>query len=190
MSNNASTTNAPQPVEVNRVPLWLAVAVTVVLSLPFGLWLGKFNFTLWCAFISWAEYFALGAKPRVVPTIMASFGYAAVLTGFALAIIPLFGFLPNLVTAGDLPMAAAFFIVVGFMVYSMKWSHHFLNGSLPFFNGISMALGVYFTGSYPQLGPTALLPITAAIWATAMAAFGVLLGILTIALQFPAKRPA
>ena len=73
---------------------------------------------------------------------------------------------------------AALFVVVGFMVYSMKWSHHFIDGSLPFFNGISMVLGVYFTTSYPQLGPAAFLPITAAIWTTLMAAFGILLGVI------------
>jgi len=190
MSSNTSTLDAPQFVVVNRIPLWLAVATTVVLSLPFGLWLGKFDFTLWCSFIAWAEYFALGAKPRVIPMILASFGYASVLTGFSLAIIPLFGFLPSWVAAGDVPTAVALFIVVGFMVYSMKWSRYFQDGSLPFFNGISMALGVYFTASYPQLGPTALLPIVAAAWATAMAAFGVLLGVVTVVLQFPSKQPA
>ncbi len=51
---------SPGIVVVNRIPLWLAVAVTVVLSLPFGLWLGRFNFTLWCSFVVWAEYLALG----------------------------------------------------------------------------------------------------------------------------------
>ena len=45
MSNTAAV-ETPTPVEVTRVPLWLAVAVTVVISLPFGLWFGKFNFTL------------------------------------------------------------------------------------------------------------------------------------------------
>ena len=190
MSNTASTNDAPQSVVITRAPLWLAVAVTVVLSLPFGLWLGKYNFTLWCSFIAWAEYFALGAKPRLIPTILVSFGYAAVMTGVSLAIIPLFAFLPSWVTPGDIATAASLFIIVGFMVYSMKWSHHFLNGSLPFFNGISMALGIYFTSSYPQLGPAALLPITAAVWAIAMAAFGILLGIITVILQFPSRQPA
>lgn len=185
--SNASATDGPQPVTLNRVPLWLAVAVTVVLSLPFGLWLGKFNFTLWVSFIAWAEYFALGAKPRVIPTILAAFGYAAVLTGVSLAIIPLLAFLPSWVAAGDIPTAVSLFVVVGFMVYSMKWSHHFIDGSLPFFNGISMVLGVYFTTSYPQLGPVAFLPITAAIWTTLMAAFGILLGVITVVLQFPTK---
>jgi hypothetical protein len=35
----------------DRVPMWLAVAITVVVSLPFGLWLGDYNLPLWVAFI-------------------------------------------------------------------------------------------------------------------------------------------
>ena len=50
----------------NTIPLWLAVAITVVVSLPFGIWLGKLNLPLWAAFIVWAEYFALGAKPSAL----------------------------------------------------------------------------------------------------------------------------
>lgn len=173
---------------VNRIPLWLAVAITVVFSLPFGLWLGKFNFTLWCSFIVWAEYFALGAKPQVAPTILKSFGYSAFITGVSLALIPVFSFLPSLVTANDLAIAAALFVGVAFMVYSMGWSRAFQEGSLPFFNGISMALGVYFSGQFPHFGPDATLPVAAALWAIVMAAFGIVLGMLTVAAQLPSSR--
>ena len=34
----------------DRIPLWLASAITVVVSLPFGLWLGAFNLPLYLAF--------------------------------------------------------------------------------------------------------------------------------------------
>ncbi|MDR3517995.1 MAG: hypothetical protein P4M00_19510 [Azospirillaceae bacterium] len=190
MSSQNPALDLPHDVVINRVPLWLAVAVTVVLSLPFGLWLGKFNFALWCSFIVWAEYFALGAKLQVVPMILESFGYAAVITGVSLAIIPVFSFVPSLLTPGDLGIAAALFIGVGFMVHSMSWSHAFQEGSLPFFNGISMALGIYFTNSFPHFGPDAFLPIVAAIWTVAMAVFGILLGIITVYAQLPAKRRA
>ena len=50
----------------NTIPLWLAVAITVCVSLPFGIWLGKLNLALWAAFIVWAEYFILGAKPSAL----------------------------------------------------------------------------------------------------------------------------
>lgn len=174
-------------VVTNRIPLWMAVAITVVFSLPFGLWFGEFNFTLWCSYIVWAEYFSLGAKPQVAPTIIKSFGYSAFVTGVSLALIPVFSFLPSLVTPNDLAIAAALAIGVAFMVYSMSWSRVFQDGSLPFFNGISMALGVYFTGQFPHLGPDTVLPIVAALWAVAMAAFGIVLGMLTIAAQLPSS---
>ena len=179
----------PSPQEkVNRVPLWLAAALVVVFSLPFGLWLGKYNFTLWCAFIVWAQYFSLGATNKAVPIILKSFGYSAFLTGGTLALTPLFGFLPSLVTPGDLALAASFFIGVAFMVYSMDWSPAFQKGALPFFNGISMALAVFYSGQFPHFGPDALLPLVAAAWAFAMGVFGIVLGILTVAAQCPVSQ--
>ena len=68
--------------------------------MPFGLWLGKFNFALWCAFIVWAEYLALGAKPEGLKLILPSFAYAAALT--AVTLWEFFSFLSSLVTEGDL----------------------------------------------------------------------------------------
>lgn len=183
MTNQDSKLDAP--VNINRVPLWLAVAVTVLLSMPFGLWLGKFNFPLWCSFIVWAQYFALGAKPQAVPTILKSFGYSAFMTGAALALSRCLDFLPSLVTPHDLALSTALFIGVAFMVYSMAWSRAFQEGSLPFFNGISMALAVYFSGSFPHVGPDAIQPIVAAAWALVMGAFGILLGMFTVVAQLP-----
>ena len=50
----------------DRIPLWLAVAITVVVSLPFGIWLSRWNLPIWVSFIVWAEYFALGAKAQAL----------------------------------------------------------------------------------------------------------------------------
>jgi hypothetical protein len=61
----------------DTIVLWLAVAITVLVSMLFGLWLGKWNFTLWAAFIVWAKYFALGAKSAGVKVILPSVAYAA-----------------------------------------------------------------------------------------------------------------
>ena len=60
----------------DTLPLWLAVAITVCVSLPFGIWLGNYNLPIWASFIVWAEYFALGAKPQAqrVPRITAALG--------------------------------------------------------------------------------------------------------------------
>jgi hypothetical protein len=176
---------APPLATKDTVPLWLAVALTVVVSLPLGLWLGRFNIALWCAFIVWAEYFALGAKTQAIKVILPSFAYAAALTGVTLFVVPYLAFLPTLVAPGDLAVAVALFVGVGALVYSMRWSKIFQEGSLPFFNGISMVLAVYFTGSFPKLLPAALAPIEAAAWAVVCAVFGVALAVFNVWLLFP-----
>ncbi|HQZ84740.1 MAG TPA: DUF1097 domain-containing protein [Actinomycetota bacterium] len=172
------------------IPLWLAVGITVLVALPFTLWLGPFNMATWVSFIVWASYFALGAKPAAAKTIIPAFGYGAALTGVILACIPLFGFLPSLVTPGDLAVAVPLFIGVCFLVYSMKWATVFQTGSLPLFNGLSMVLAVYFTGSYPQVVAGPLEPLFAAAWTFLLALFGVGLGIFNIWLTFPKQVQA
>ena len=71
----------------DTIPLWLAAAITVVVSLPFGLWLGDWNLPLWIAFIVWAEYFALGAKPKVLTTIIPRSVKVSEAPGFGMTII-------------------------------------------------------------------------------------------------------
>jgi hypothetical protein len=70
------------------IPLWLAVAITVLVSIPFGLWLGKWNFTLWVGFIVWAEYFQYGAKPSAIKLILPSYTYGAIVTGITFSFYP------------------------------------------------------------------------------------------------------
>jgi hypothetical protein len=171
----------------DTVPLWLAVAITVLVSVPFTLWLGQFNLAVWCSFIVWAEYFALGTKPAALKIILPSFGYSAILTGLTLAAIPLLGFLPSLVVPGDLAVGVALFVGVAFMVYSMGWWKGFQEGSLPFFNGISMVLAVYFTSSYPPLVEGAAAPIFAAFWTILLALFGAALALFNVWILFPRK---
>jgi len=91
------------------------------------------------------------------------------------------------VTPGDLAVMVALFVGVAFMVYSMRWAKVFEDGSLPFFNGISMVLAIYFTGSYPQIVSGPLTPLWAAVWAILMAIFGGLLGVFNVWLTFPKK---
>ncbi|MCC6498589.1 MAG: DUF1097 family protein [Propionibacteriaceae bacterium] len=171
----------------NTLPLWLAVAITVLVSLPFTLWLGEYNFASWVSFIVWAEYFALGAKPAGLKLILPNFAYSAILTGLTLAAIPLLGFLPSLVVPGDLAVAVALFVGVAFMVYSMNWWKGFQDGSLPFFNGISMVLAVYFTGAYPPIVTGGAAPLWAAVWAILMGLFGAALGVFNVWILFPRK---
>lgn len=82
------------------------------------------------------------------------------------------------------------FIGVCFLVYSMKWATVFQTGSLPLFNGLSMVLAVYFTGSYPQVVAGPLEPLFAAAWTFLLALFGVGLGIFNIWLTFPKQVQA
>lgn len=187
MSEAQSTVpEAPVTQYKETIPLWLAVGITVVVSIPFTLWLGKYNMAVWVSFIVWAEYFALGAKPAAIKTILPSFAYSAALTGLSLAAIPLLSFLPSLVVPGDLAVAVALFVGVCFMVFSMRWAKVFQDGSLPFFNGISMVLAVYFTSSYPQIGvPAAVAPLFAAVWTVLLGALGAALGVFNVWLTFP-----
>ena len=104
-----------QDVVRETIPMWLAIALTLVVSMPFGLWLGKFNFTLWCSFIVWAQYFALGAKPAALRLILPSFSYTATATALTLFLIPFFSFLPSLRTEGDLAATLVLFVGVALM---------------------------------------------------------------------------
>ncbi len=180
MSESHPTTQVKE-----TIPLWLAVAITVLLAVPFSLWLGGFNFAVWCSFIVWAEYFALGAKPAVLKTMLPSFAYSAILTGVILSVIPLLGFIPSLITPGDLASILVLTVGVGIMVFTMRWSKTLQAGSLPFFNGISMVLAICFTNSYPQIVPAEFAPLWAAVWTIVLAVFGGLLGVFNVWLTFP-----
>lgn len=172
------------------IPLWVAIGITVFVSVPTSLWFGKYNFALWASFIVWAEYFALGAKPAGIKLILPSFAYAAAFTGVTLFLIPFFSFLPSLVVPGDLSVMLVLGVGVAAMVWTMKFSKTFQDGSLPFFNGISMVLAIYFSSSYPLLGSAAVAPLVAAGWAILMAVFGCLLGLFNIWITFPREVKA
>jgi hypothetical protein len=165
------------------IPLWLAVAITVVLSIPFGVYLGKYNFPLWAAFIVWAEYFALGAKPSALALIYPAFSYGAIVTGASMFVTVL------LAKAMDpnLALAISLFIFVAFIVYSMRWWKTLQVGSLPLFNGISMLLAIYFTGSYPAAGNALADPWIATAWTIVAGIFGGILGWFNVTITFPRK---
>ncbi len=168
------------------IPLWIAVGVTVIVSCPFTLWLGHWNLAVWASFIVWAEYFALGAKPAAIRTILPAFSLSALGTAVLLAIIPLLSSLPALRTAGDLATILVLGVGCGFMVFCMRFWEVLNVGSLPFFNGISMALGVYFTSSYPDITTQASLgALWAGVWTVLLCLFGCFLGWFNVWLTFP-----
>jgi len=171
----------------DTVPLWLAVGITVLVSVPFTLWLGSWNMAVWVSFIVWAEYFALGAKPAALKTMIPAFSYSAIMTGLSLAAIPFLDFLPSIRTDGDLAVAVALFVGVSFMVWTMKFHPVFQAGSLPFFNGISMVLAVYFTSSFPASVTSTdwVMPLWAAVLVILLGIFGGLLGVFNVWLTFP-----
>ena len=186
---------AETPPTIDRVPLWLASSITVVVSLPFGLWLGAFNLPLWVAFIVWAEYFQLGAKPAVLRTIIPAYligvvGATSITTANAL----LERAIPDLaiVSRGDVAAFISFFAGFCVLIYAMRWMGPTRTGTLPFFNGISMTLGVLFTGAFETaVGPdvdATLLPVVAGVGAALAGLLGAALGWFNVAIMF--TRPA
>jgi hypothetical protein len=158
--------------------------LTVAIALPFGLLLGKFNFTLWVCFIVWAEYFALGASPDSWKIVFPAFPAGA-------AAGALWMITSNLVNGalGSHPLVGLIIgnlIWVTALLYVIPRVKSFTQGTLAVFNGLAMFLGVYFTGSLPSLATDPILVVIVAfVWATLMAYFGWFLGWLNIMLTFP-----
>ena len=193
-----------EPQTKDALPLWLASAITVCVSLPFGLWLGKYGLPLWVAFIVWAEYFSLGARPAVLKVIVPAYligvaGAGLILTGTVLT-TRLMGD-ARLIVANDLAAFVALFTGFCILIYAMRYMPVTEVGTLPFFNGISMTLGVYFTHSYlgaadlvydAALYPTQLEgPLRAGLGAAAAGLLGAFLGWFNVAIMRPRRvQPA
>ena len=146
------------PAMRDRVPMWLAVAVTVAVSLPFGLWLGDYDLPLWAAFIVWAEYFVLGARPDALRLIIPAFfvgvlGALGITTANALLERVLVD--TRLVAQGDVAAFLAFFVGFCIFLYVIRWVPLPLSttATLPFFNGVSLMLGIYFTDAFLDAAP-------------------------------------
>jgi hypothetical protein len=180
---------------MKAIPLWISVSITIVVSLPFGLWLGAWSLPLWLAFVVWAEYFALGAKPAALKIMIPAYLLGVIGATLVLIFSMLVGKVvtAQIVTAGD----AAWFIglFVGFLpvIYAMK----FLPitggpGGLPFFNGISMGLATFFTGLYVAYGGLSvpsgadyLLPLITSIPAVLGGLLGAFLGWFNVVIMTP-----
>jgi hypothetical protein len=137
-----------------RIPFWLAVAITAIVSLPFGLYLGKFNLPLWVSFIVWGQYFALGASPRVLRTIYPNYIFGALWTALC---TPIYVWLAGLSLFPDpifntfFSLSVYLFICLGILVWLMNFGWLIANTGLPLFQGATLLLAVYFTGSQWQL---------------------------------------
>jgi len=175
----------------NRIPLWLAVAITVMVALPFGIYLGKWSLPIWASFIVWAEYFALGAKPKVLTTIVPAY-----IVGVVVAAVIMLGdvWLTNVFgtakmhTSGDIALFVSCFVGFCVFLYWMKWLPILQTGTLPYFNGISMLLAVYFVNSFVPFGTLSSAywgPIVAAVGAILAGLLGAFLGWFNVAILFP-----
>ena len=181
----------------NRIPLWLAVAITVVVSLPFGLWLDAWSLPLWAAFIVWAEYFLLGGKPEglkiMVPSYILGVIGAVLVLILAVALAKVIDM--KLVASSPVPdVAYAIALFVGFcvLIYAMKWLPVTGGaGTLPFFNGISMGLATFFVTIYATYGgikvDDILVPIVTGVPAILAGLLGAALGWFNVTILFPTK---
>ena len=169
-----------------RIPLWLAIVITVGLSIPFTFHLGKYNLPLWVSFIVWAEYFALGANPSALKLIIPSFPYGCCLVGLWLTttqlLTPLMGV--------EVALIVCNVIWIGVGVAVMVTNKTLNAGSLALFNGLSMTLAVHFTGTIPAIGATNPYAIIwlAVIWTVIAGYFGAFLGWLNITIMFPYEK--
>lgn len=101
--------------------------------------------------------------------------------------------MPNakVVSAGDLPVLITFFIGLCVLIYAMKFLPVTQTGTLPFFNGISVALGTYFTAQFvapfgTNVAP-ALLPLVTCLGGILAGLLGAFLGLFSVAIMAPRR---
>jgi hypothetical protein len=132
-----------------RMPNWLAVAISVMVSLPFGLWLGEYSIPLWIAFVVWAEYFMFGGNLLGLRTLIPAFMFGVLIAGlvqsFAMLLTGLFN-QAHILANGDLATAVAYFIGFGVAVFLMDYIRVLRDGTLAYFQGIAITLASIFTG--------------------------------------------
>lgn len=182
----------------DTIPLWLAVAITVVVSLPFGIWLGRWNLPIWVSFIVWAEYFVFGAKwqglLKIVPAYIIGVAVAEIIMTGYVWLSDVFG-TAHIYKPTDLALGVASFVGFCIFIYVMKYLPIIGENTLPYFNGVSMGLAVYFTGAFVQpFSPTAsvyVLPLIAGFGAVLAGLLGAFLGWFNVTIMFPRPvRPA
>ncbi|MGW1682818.1 DUF1097 domain-containing protein [Saccharopolyspora sp. NPDC002376] len=183
---------------MKSIPLWVAVPVTVAVALPFGLWLGTWSLPLWLAFIVWAEYFALGAKPAVLRVVVPSFLSGVVSAAIALIFSLLVGTVVGdaaIVASGDVSWFVGLPVALIPIIYGMQFLPFARDtGSLPFFNGLSMGLATFFVGIYTNFGglslpaDSVLLPLITSVPAVLGGLLGAFLGWFNVAIMTPFGR--
>ncbi|MDR1634509.1 MAG: hypothetical protein LBS27_06250 [Bifidobacteriaceae bacterium] len=180
-----------------RLPMWLAVGITVVVGVPFGLWLKEYSLALFISFTVWAQYFAFGARPaglkRIIPGYIAG-GIGATATHlFGTWLADLFG-KTHLVAEGDLGMLLGYFIGFCVLIYSMKFMPFIGENPLAFFQGISLTLACIFTGqgaAYVGDATNVYVLIIGGLIASILAMFlGCFLGWFNVTINVGPPKPA
>lgn len=181
------------------IPFWLAVGLTAILFLPVTIFFGKFNLPLWVSFIVWAEFFVFGAK------LQSSWKFIVLAFPSGAAICTI-GFMASFTLAAAIPALAGpsgtamwgmwigFGIAVCVLVYIMKFVKVYAEGSLAYFNGMTMLIAVFFTGSFPDAAVKDISVVghlaTACLWTILAGLFGLFLGWFNVAITFPRKVAA
>ena len=166
-----------------RMPMWLAVGISVVIGIPFGLWLGGFSLVLWLVFTIWAVYLALGGTPKAGVKVMHAYlggaVSAALVQLFCLRLLGWMDFGPKFNTGPHfrvIPVVIAYFIGFCVVVWWMKFSKNWQMSSLAYFSGISLTLGCIFTGqglnSYIANNPNQYVMVIGALIISVISAFG------------------
>ena len=183
---------------VQRIPFPFAVAITVGILLILGLFLGTWNFTTWVCFITWAEYFAFGAKPEVGKNMLPALAFGAVTAALWMANWVWFESLFN-TNFSSIPATwliltiTNFFWIAGFVwaIGKIKLVSAF---GLACFNGLTLFLALYFTtlggakNAIPQVGPLTnpyWLILLTCIWDILMCWAGYVAAVFNMWITFP-----
>ena len=186
--------------EGTSLSLPIAVAITVLIALPFGLWFDPWTIPLFPAFVVWTEYFTLGSRPESLKTIAPAYLVGTV-AGTASLILPLllnvwFFDEMSLFADGDVGWIVGLPIAFIPLIWVMKFLPFTQGrGGLPYFNGITMGMATYFVGGYEQYGGLSmpvdvepLVPIITFLPAVLSGILGMFLGWFNIAIMTPISR--
>lgn len=177
-----------------KLHLAWATSIMVLFVLPLSLYLGKWNIPTWVSFVVWAEYFALGANRSTWRVILPSLLFGIIIAGlWCGSSVYVAGLLES--SLGELHSVYAGYALtnlfwIPLVIYSFEWNETLGAGALPVFNGFTMLLAVYFTGSIPDVGPIAnpyYVIGLAAVWTLMASYLGWVLGWFNVFLTFRDK---
>ncbi len=177
------------------IPLHWASSIMLVFALPLTFYLGKWNIPLWVSFIVWTQYFILGANRGTWRIVAPFFLFGALLAAlWCISATFIAGYLKSHfdgLAATYIAFAITNLVWVTIVVHCLGWSPKFGEATLSIFNGFTMMLAVYFTGSSPEIGPVEnpyYIILLSAVWAVIAGYIGWCLGWLNVFLTFPREK--